>query len=128
MCQRRVMRRPVLFLLLRAPVHGAGRFVSSVSAARDRRRIRLRAAYPRSGGEVSSAGLQGPRNGPATVNAKATLLIVDDEPDVRDVLEEYFVAHGYAVHGAECAATAKRLAAAPRIRPRAIDSAPVVVG
>ena len=27
---------------------------------------------------------------------KATILIVDDEPDVREVLEEYFVAHGYA--------------------------------
>jgi two-component system phosphate regulon response regulator OmpR len=30
------------------------------------------------------------------VSPKATILIVDDEPDVRDVLEEYFVAHGYA--------------------------------
>ena len=29
------------------------------------------------------------------MNAKATILIVDDEPDVREVLEEYFAAHGY---------------------------------
>ena len=33
----------------------------------------------------------------APVSPKATILIVDDEPDVREVLEEYFVAHGYAV-------------------------------
>ena len=37
------------------------------------------------------------------VSPKATILIVDDEPDVRDVLEEYFVAHGYAAIGAESA-------------------------
>ena len=45
------------------------------------------------------------------VSPKATLLIVDDEPDVRDVLEEYFVAHGYAVFGAESGAAARTLAA-----------------
>jgi DNA-binding response OmpR family regulator len=55
------------------------------------------------------------------VSPKATLLIVDDEPDVRDVLEEYFVAHGYAVHGAECAATAKQLAAAHPIDLALVD-------
>lgn len=43
---------------------------------------------------------------------KATILIVDDEPDVREVLEEYFASHGYAVMGAENAAAAKALAAA----------------
>ena len=42
---------------------------------------------------------------------KATLLIVDDEPEVRAVLEEYFVAHGYAAIGAENAAAAKAIAA-----------------
>ena len=42
---------------------------------------------------------------------KATILIVDDEPDVREVLEEYFVAHGYAVIGAECASAAKAIVA-----------------
>jgi DNA-binding response OmpR family regulator len=47
----------------------------------------------------------------ANVNAKATLLIVDDEVDVREVLEEYFTSHGYATIGAENAAAAKALAA-----------------
>ena len=42
---------------------------------------------------------------------RATLLIVDDEPDVREVLEEYFVGHGYAVMGAESASAAKAIAA-----------------
>ena len=42
---------------------------------------------------------------------KATILIVDDEPDVREVLEEYFAAHGYATIGAESAAVARTQAA-----------------
>ena len=42
---------------------------------------------------------------------KATLLIVDDEPDVREVLEEYFVAHGYAVIATDSASAAKAVAA-----------------
>jgi two-component system phosphate regulon response regulator OmpR len=45
------------------------------------------------------------------VTPKATILIVDDEPDVREVLEEYFVAHGYAVVAAENAGAAKAIAA-----------------
>ena len=45
------------------------------------------------------------------MSAKATILIVDDEPDVRDVLLEYFVSHGYAVMGAESASVAKTIAA-----------------
>jgi len=45
------------------------------------------------------------------MSPRATLLIVDDEPDVREVLEEYFVAHGYAVLGAENAEVARALAA-----------------
>jgi len=36
----------------------------------------------------------------------ATILIVDDEPDVREVLEEYFSAHGYTAIGADGAARA----------------------
>ena len=45
------------------------------------------------------------------MSAKATILVVDDEPDVREVLEEYFVAHGYAVIGAENAGAARAMAA-----------------
>ena len=45
------------------------------------------------------------------MSAKATLLIVDDEVDVREVLEEYFTSHGYTTIGAENAASAKELAA-----------------
>src|SRR5713101_1721651 len=51
------------------------------------------------------------RVGAASVSPKATILIVDDEPDVREVLLEYFVAHGYAVMGAESASVAKTMAA-----------------
>jgi DNA-binding response OmpR family regulator len=47
----------------------------------------------------------------AQAPSKATLLIVDDEPEVRGVLEEYFASHGYAVLGAGSAASAKALAA-----------------
>jgi len=42
---------------------------------------------------------------------EATILIVDDESGVREVLEEYFVAHGYAAVSAESAAAARALAA-----------------
>lgn len=45
------------------------------------------------------------------MSQKATILIVDDEPDIRQVLEEYFVAHGYVAIAAESAATARVLAA-----------------
>ena len=45
------------------------------------------------------------------MSPKATILVVDDEPDVREVLQEYFVAHGYAVIGAESANAAKAMTA-----------------
>jgi DNA-binding response OmpR family regulator len=45
------------------------------------------------------------------IEPKATILIVDDEPDVREVIEEYFTAHGYATVGAENAAAARAQAA-----------------
>lgn len=45
------------------------------------------------------------------MSQKATILIVDDEPDLRAVLEEYFVAQGYATLSAENAAVARALAA-----------------
>lgn len=45
------------------------------------------------------------------MNQKATILIVDDEPDMRDVLEEFFVERGYRALGAETATVARTLAA-----------------
>ncbi len=57
----------------------------------------------------------------ASVNPKATILVVDDEPEVRGVLEEYFIAHGYAAIGAESAAAAKTLAAAQAIDLALVD-------
>ena len=57
----------------------------------------------------------------ASVIPKATILIVDDEPDVREVLEEYFVAHAYAALGAESAAAAKEIAAAHPIDLALVD-------
>ncbi len=46
-----------------------------------------------------------------SVSPRATILVVDDEPDVREVLEEYFAGHGYAVLAAESAAVAKAITA-----------------
>ena len=60
-------------------------------------------------------------HGKASMTARATILIVDDEPDVREVLEEYFVSHGYAVLGAESAAAARELAAAQPIDLALVD-------
>jgi DNA-binding response OmpR family regulator len=45
------------------------------------------------------------------MSQQATILIVDDEPDVREVLQEYFSAQGYVTLGAENAAAARTLAA-----------------
>ena len=59
--------------------------------------------------------------GSPSVSAKATILVVDDEPEVRDVLEEYFGAHGYATIGAENAAAARAIAAAQPVDVALID-------
>jgi two-component system phosphate regulon response regulator OmpR len=45
------------------------------------------------------------------MGSTATILIVDDEPDVREVLEEYFAGHGYAALCAESASAARALVA-----------------
>ena len=45
------------------------------------------------------------------MNAKPTILIVDDEPEMREVLDEYFVAQGYATLSAENAVAARSLVA-----------------
>ena len=55
------------------------------------------------------------------MSAKGIILIVDDEPDVREVLEEYFVNHGYAALVADCAATARTIAASQPVDVALID-------
>lgn len=54
---------------------------------------------------------EGRATGPTSVSQKSTILIVDDESDVREVLQEYFVTHGFTVVGAENAIAAKAMAA-----------------
>ena len=55
------------------------------------------------------------------MDPRATILIVDDEPEVRSVLEEYFVKHGYAAIGAESAGAAKAAAAGQPIDLALVD-------
>jgi DNA-binding response OmpR family regulator len=50
-----------------------------------------------------------------------TILIVDDEPDLREVLQEYFVAHGFLALSAESAAAARTLAARHRVDVALLD-------
>ena len=52
------------------------------------------------------------------MNQAATILIVDDEPDVREVLQEYFETHGFEVLMAGDAAAARAL-----LRSRSVDLA-----
>ena len=61
--------------------------------------------------EATAPALLTRRTSTDPVNAKATILIVDDEPDVREVLEEYFVLHGYTAIVAESANAAKAIVA-----------------
>ena len=51
---------------------------------------------------------------PATPAALPSLLVVDDEPELRGLLAEYFGRHGFAVRMAEDAAQARELIAAAR--------------
>jgi two-component system phosphate regulon response regulator OmpR len=64
---------------------------------------------------------EAPTKKTAPVSPKATILIVDDEPDVREVLEEYFVTHGYAALGAENASAARAMAAAHSVDLALVD-------
>ena len=59
--------------------------------------------------------------GSTAVNAAATILVVDDEPDVREVLEECFAARGYSVLGADSAGTAREMAAKHPIDVAVVD-------
>jgi DNA-binding response OmpR family regulator len=64
---------------------------------------------------------EAPTHGNVSMSGRATIMVVDDEPDVREVLEEYFVSHGYAVLGAESAGAARELAAAHPIDLALVD-------
>lgn len=55
------------------------------------------------------------------MSPRATILIVDDEPEVREVLEEYFVAHGYAPICAASASDARAMAAQHSIDVALVD-------
>jgi two-component system phosphate regulon response regulator OmpR len=55
------------------------------------------------------------------MNAKTMILIVDDEPDVRDVLVEYFEAHDFETLSAENAADARAIASRNSIDLALID-------
>ena len=57
----------------------------------------------------------------ATVSPTATILVVDDEPDVREVLEECFAGRGYSVLGADSAGAAKAIAAKQPIDVAVVD-------
>src|SRR5690349_9558328 len=82
------------------------------------------------GGTIYAASSRGIRRGSPTeaasyanvsMSGRATIMVVDDEPDVREVLEEYFVSHGYAVLAAENADAARGLAAAHPIDLALVD-------
>jgi two-component system phosphate regulon response regulator OmpR len=57
------------------------------------------------------------------MSPKATILIVDDEPDLREVLQEYFIGQGYAALAAEGGVTARALAAQHSIDVALLDIA-----
>jgi DNA-binding response OmpR family regulator len=83
--------------------------------------IAVRFALRPATGEIGPFPTQARNRGAAPMDAKATILIVDDEQDVREVLQEYFVAHGYAAMGAENAGVAKEMAAAHPIDLALVD-------
>ncbi len=78
----------------------------------------LLAAFPVQGQRVAGPGREAGRYDPAdmaTTVAPASppsLLVVDDEPELRGLLAEYFGRHGFAVRMAEDAAQARELIAA----------------
>jgi len=55
------------------------------------------------------------------MNREATILIVDDETGVREVLEEYLSGHGYTVVGAESALAARAVAAKQQVDLAVVD-------
>ena len=55
------------------------------------------------------------------MGSKGTILIVDDEPDVREVLEEYLGTHGYVALGAESAGAVRHMFARHKVDLALVD-------
>src|SRR5262249_12009683 len=55
------------------------------------------------------------------MSREATILIVDDEAGVREVIEEYLSGHGYTVVGAESALAARAIAAKQQVDLAVVD-------
>src|SRR5262245_58957552 len=72
---------------------------------------------------ASAAGgrVRGARRVQASGSREATILIVDDEPGVRDVLAEYFSSQGYEAVSAESAGAAREIAAKQTIDLALVD-------
>jgi len=85
------------------------------------RDIATEALYDHRSREPRAAFARANANKGSAVGARATILIVDDELGVREVLEEYFATHGYAAIGAKDATAAKSIAAANPVDVALID-------
>jgi DNA-binding response OmpR family regulator len=55
------------------------------------------------------------------MDPKATILVIDDDADVREVVQEYLVTHGYVALGADGASAARSLAAAKPVDLALVD-------
>jgi DNA-binding response OmpR family regulator len=86
-------------------------FVSFVSRLRDETQSLYDLCVGSSAAGAMACISSGTRKRARVMSQKATILIVDDEPDVREVLEEYFAIHGYTTLAAESAAVARAIAA-----------------
>ncbi len=74
-------------------------------------RVAAAVGFAFSPGAVPTDAGEGAGQREVALNARTTILVVDDEPDVREVLEEYLGKHGYATMGAANAEAAKAIVA-----------------
>lgn len=76
-----------------------------------RQRVAAAVGFASSPGAAPTDAGEGAGQREVALNARTTILVVDDEPDVREVLEEYLGKHGYATMGAANAEAAKAIVA-----------------